>query len=196
MHAALSNDHKAITSKIEDLLQQLHAEARSQKSSSKAMDVTASAHLTTTSAPRSDSTKRPHSDLSQSSHQVSALPAANAAAFSRVSTGFLLRREKQHERLTLETAIHLGNPELSFFGHAAMVCVEHQCPCANTGNHSSFQQTASLELLGRCLWPDPFELHQWITQCTAMFRVHIAWLHCAGLHLSSRLLHALQGAAD
>ena len=85
-HAVLSNDHKAVTARIDGLLQQLHADARSNKTASGATNMdTSTLSSTTAAAARSDSSKRPFADLSQVPHQVTATSAANAPAASKVS---------------------------------------------------------------------------------------------------------------
>lgn len=105
-HAVLSNDHKTVTAKIDELLQQLHAEARSTKTSSSETGMAAGTPPpTAAAAARSDSSKRPFADLSQASHQVTATQAASAPAASRVSNPiqFIVMPEEYFANVLLQT---------------------------------------------------------------------------------------------
>ena len=87
----LSNDHKALTAKIEQLLQQLHADSRSQKlaGSSGPMEMDADPPAEATSHPEPPSSKRPHLDASSSSQDQmtgSAFTSAAAPFTSSVSS--------------------------------------------------------------------------------------------------------------
>ncbi|KAK9822610.1 hypothetical protein WJX74_010446 [Apatococcus lobatus] len=109
----LSNDHKTVTAKLEGLLQQLHAEARLEKSSSSTTDMTASMALPSADTLTSESLKRPYAAVSQTSHQVSAMPAANAPASSK-GRPFAVVDEVVAGSPAASAGVQLGDQWISF----------------------------------------------------------------------------------
>ncbi|KAK9851330.1 hypothetical protein WJX84_008542 [Apatococcus fuscideae] len=114
----LSNDHKALTAKVEQLLQQLHADSRSQKlaGSSGPMEMDADPPAEATSHPEPPSSKRPHLDAYSSSQDQMTGSAFTSAAAPFTSSGrpFAVVDEVAAGSPAAAAGVQLGDQWLSF----------------------------------------------------------------------------------